>query len=245
MAEPEARWVLGADDVHVWRVVLDRPQSAVRRLARFLSPDEQRRAERFRLDLVRTRFVVCRGALRLILGRYTGRAPARLRLTYGKHGKPALDPSDNPPGLCFNVSHSGGLALFAVARGREVGVDVERLRALPRAERIAERFFSAPETTALKAVPAERRIEAFFTCWTRKEAYIKARGDGLAHPLNQFAVTLAPGEPARLRAAGDGDEREIAQWSLGGLLPAPGYVAALAVRGDGWRLTSRPWPLHG
>jgi 4'-phosphopantetheinyl transferase len=245
MADPEGRWVLGGDDVHVWRATLDRPESAVRRLARFLSPDERLRAERFCLDRVRARFIVCRGVLRLILGRYTGRGPARLRFTYGEHGKPSLDPSDNPPGLCFNVSHSGGLALFAVARGREVGVDVERLRALPRAERIAERFFSAPETTALKAMPAERRLEAFFTCWTRKEAYIKARGDGLAHPLDQFAVSLGPGEPARLRAAGDGDEREIAQWSLDGLLPAPGYVAALAARGGGWRLTSRPWPLHG
>jgi phosphopantetheine--protein transferase-like protein len=149
------------------------------------------------------------------------------------------------PDLRFNVSHSDGLALYAIARGREVGVDVEQLRELPRAERIAERFFSTEETAALKAEPAERRVEAFFTCWTRKEAYIKARGDGLAHPLDQFAVSLVPGEPARLWVAGDGDAREIARWSLDALPLAPGYVAALAARGRGWRLTTRSWPLRG
>ena len=120
---------------------------------------------------------------------------------------------------------------------------MEELRPLPRAEQIAERFFSIPERTALKRLPPEQRVEAFFTCWTRKEAYIKARGDGLGHPLDQFAVSLVPGEPVRLWAAGDGDAREIARWSLGGLPPGPGYVAALAAHGRGWRLTSRDWPL--
>jgi 4'-phosphopantetheinyl transferase len=244
MSDRSARWALAADEVHVWQVSLDRPDSSVRRLARLLSPDEGARAKRFVIDRVRRRFVVCRGVLRLILGRYTGAAPGQLRFTYGAHGKPALAPG--PGGeVCFNVSHSDGLALYAVARGREIGVDVERLRPLPGAERIAERFFSIPEQAALQALPAERKLEAFYTCWTRKEAYIKARGDGLGHPLDQFAVSIAPGEPARLSPAGDGDGREIARWSLEGLPPAPGYVAALAGRGRGWRLASRQWPLRG
>jgi len=244
MAEAGALLDLAEDEIHVWRAELDLPADAVERLAGLLSPDERTRAARFLLARVRTRFVVGRGLLRTILARYAGCAPERLRFTYGARGKPALAGSDGT-GLSFNVSHSDGCALFAVARGREVGVDVERLRPMPRAERIAERFFSRPERTALREVPPERRVEAFFTCWTRKEAYIKARGDGLGHPLDQFAVSLVPGEAARLWAAGDGDEREVARWSLDAVPPAPGYVAALAALGAGWRLTSREWPLGG
>jgi 4'-phosphopantetheinyl transferase len=244
MAETGARWALAEDEIHVWHVSLDRPPSDVRRLARMLSPDEQERARRYRGERLRERFIVGRGILRMLLSRYVGCPPGRLRFAYGARGKPALAPAEGSD-LRFNVSHSDGLALYAVARGREVGVDVERLRELPRAERIAERFFSTEETAALKAEPAERRVEAFFTCWTRKEAYIKARGDGLAHPLDQFAVSLVPGEPARLWVAGDGDAREIARWSLDALPLAPGYVAALAARGRGWRLTTRSWPLRG
>jgi 4'-phosphopantetheinyl transferase len=243
MAEAEGSLDLAGDEIHVWRAELDQPETTVLRVARTLSPDEQARAKRFCLDRVRTRFVVGRGLLRTILGRYLDRAPDRLRFTYGPRGKPALAPEEATD-LRFNLSHSGGLALFAVARGREVGVDVERLRPMPRAERIAERFFSVPERTALKAVPAERRVEAFFTCWTRKEAYIKALGDGLAHPLDQFAVSLAPGEPPRLSAVGDANGREVEHWRLAALPPAPGYVAALAGRGQGWRLATRWWPLH-
>jgi 4'-phosphopantetheinyl transferase len=244
MAENAARWALSEDEVHVWTVALERPESDVRRMARLLSADETERAERFRIERVRRRFVVCRGALRLILARYTGDAPDRLRFAYGAHGKPGLAPSPGSD-LRFNVSHSDGIALCAVARGREIGVDVERLRPLPRAERIAERFFSLPERAALRGLPEEQRLEAFFTCWTRKEAYIKARGDGLAHPLDQFVVSVVSSEPARLSAVGDRDAREVAGWSLDGLPAEPGYVAALAAHGGPWRLTRRAWPLRG
>lgn len=237
MAEA-ARWTLPADEVHVWQASLDRPESAVRRMARLLSADEIGRAERFVVDRVRRRFVLCRGMLRMILGRYTGLDPARLRFHYDR-GKPSLAGDTD---VRFNLSHTDGLALYAVTRGREVGVDVERVHPLARVERIAERFFSVPERAALRATPSERRLEAFFTCWTRKEAYVKARGDGLAHPLDRFAVSIAPGEPPRLSAAGDGDVREVARWSIDAVPPAPGYVAALVALGSGWRLVSRSWP---
>jgi len=241
MAEGDAPLDLDADEIHVWRAELDQPEATVERLGQTLSTDEQERAQRFVLERVRTRFVVGRGLLRAILARYLGRPPHRLRFAYGERGKPALAPAESTS-LRFNVSHSADVVLFAVARGREVGVDVERLRPMPRAERIAERFFSVPERQALAALPEARKVEGFFTCWTRKEAYIKARGDGLGHPLDQFAVTIAPDEPVRLSAVGDGDATEIARWSLTGLPPGPGYVAALAACGSGWRVTSRNWP---
>jgi 4'-phosphopantetheinyl transferase len=241
MADGDAPLDLDADEIHVWRAELDQPEATVERLGQTLSPDEQERAQRFVLERVRTRFVVGRGLLRAILAGYLGRPPHRLRFAYGERGKPALAPAESTS-LRFNVSHSADVVLFAVARRREVGVDVERLRPMPRAERIAERFFSVPERQALAALPEARKVEGFFTCWTRKEAYIKARGDGLGHPLDQFAVTIAPDEPVRLSAVGDGDATEIARWSLTGLPPGPGYVAALAACGGGWRVTSRDWP---
>jgi len=242
MAEPSGSWDLAPDEIHVWRAGLDEPEGKVRRLARLLSDEERERADRFVLDRVRRRFIVGRALLRTILGRYLGPSPDQIRFAYGAHGKPALAPPDDEAGLRFNVSHSDGLALYAIGRGREIGVDVERIRPLPGAERIAERFFSLPERTALQALPASAKLEAFFTCWTRKEAYIKARGDGLGHPLDQFAVTLAPGEPARLWPAGADDGHEVSRWSLEALPPAPGYVAAVAARGRGWRVASRRWP---
>jgi len=243
VAEGGARHELAGDEIHVWRAALDLPAETVARLGETLSADERERAARFRIERVRRRYVVARGLLRTVLGRYLGRPPEELRFEYGTNGKPALAPGEDG-GLRFNVSHSDDLGVFAVARGREIGVDVERLRPVPRAEQIAERFFSLPERVAFRGVPAERKVEAFFTCWTRKEAYIKARGEGLSHPLDQFAVSLVPGEPARLWPAGDGDGSEVTHWSLEALPPWPGYVAALAGRGHGWRLASRAWPLH-
>jgi len=216
----------------------------VRGLLRTLTLDERARARRFRFPRDRDRFIVARGVLRAILGRYLGVDPGRLRFRYSPYGKPALAGPFEDEGIRFNLAHSQGIALYAVSRGREVGIDVEYVRADLADERIAERFFSPREVATLRAVPAEQRREAFFHCWTRKEAYVKARGEGLSLPLDQFDVSLAPGEPAALLST-PGDPPEVTRWSLQALNPGPGYVAALAVEGNGWRLRCWQWTDRG
>jgi 4'-phosphopantetheinyl transferase len=207
-----------------------------------LSEDEQARAERFYFQIDRERFIVARGALREILGVYLNRAAKSVLFCYGPHGKPVLaqDPGGNT--IHFNMSHSHGVALYAVTRGREVGIDLEFIRESLEVEQLAERFFSQREIATLRGLPVSLRKHAFFLCWTRKEAYIKARGEGLSLPLEQFDVSLIPGEPAALlRTQGDPDE--TLRWSLQELGVDPGYVSALAVEGRGWSLSCWQWPL--
>jgi 4'-phosphopantetheinyl transferase len=229
------RPALPGDEVHVWRALLDAPAERVRRLLELLASDERERAARFHFERDRRRFTVARGVLRGILGGYLNTAPAALRFVYGAQGKPALAPEQDAGGLRFNVSHSEGVALFAFARGRELGVDVERVSPRVSCEEIAGHFFSPGEVARLRALPAELREAAFFDCWTRKEAYIKARGEGLSLPLDGFDVSLGPGEPAAL-VANRLDPAEVARWSLLALAPWPGFAAAVAVEGRGWRL---------
>jgi len=227
---------LSSHEVHVWRAALDVPESDVRRLWDTLAEDERRRAARFVFQRDRTHFVVARGLLRVLLGRYLEHDPQRLHFIYGHNGKPELATDVEGTGLRFNVSHSHGLALYAVTRRREIGVDVERIRPAVAQETIAEHFFSPREVAVLRALPAALQATAFFACWTRKEAYIKARGDGLALPLDQFTVSLAPGEPAALLSTA-WDPQEAARWALHDLAPGPGYMAAVAVAGHDWQLT--------
>ena len=144
----------------------------------------------------------------------------------------------------FNLSHSHGKALYAVSRGREIGVDLEFIRGDLEAEQIAERFFSHSEIETLRALPLSLRKHAFFLCWTRKEAYIKARGEGLSLPLDQFDVSLIPGEPAALLST-QSDSDEALRWSLRNLTPASGYAAALATEGRDWTLSCWQWPQSG
>jgi len=209
--------------VHVWKIALDQPAEEFRAL---LSADESERASRFRVERGADRYTVGRGALRMILAGYTGAPPEALVFQYNGFGKPELAGSD----VCFNLSHSHEIALVAAARGRAVGVDVERIREPVMIERIAERFFAPAEARAIAALPPDRQARAFFNCWTRKEAWIKARGEGLSIPLNSFEVTLAPGEPARLVATRP-DEEDAARWTLRELECGPGFAAALAVAG--------------
>ncbi len=244
---PTAELALPRDEAQVWCAALDGAAERRALLWPLLSADEQERARRFRFDRDRDRFTVARGLLRHLLGRYLGVDPARLRFAYNAHGKPALeDPQPDAPGKeCpqFNVSHSAGLALYACAREAAVGVDLERRRPLSDMAQVAARFFSSREQALLRALPPERRLDAFYACWTRKEAYVKARGEGLSLPLDRFSVSLAPGEPARLLHVEDDPRGEqVARWSLHDLAPAAGYAAALAVEGHGRRLVCRRWP---
>jgi len=233
--------VLGCDEVHVWRANLDKAPSQIQGFFHNLAADERARAERFYFERDREHFIGARGVLRAILGCYLNRMPECLSFRYGSHGKPALAGESDGGTIRFSVSHSHGVALYAVTRGREVGIDLERIRFDVAVAEIAERFFSRREAAMLRTLPSEVQRQAFFRCWTRKEAYIKARGEGLSLALDQFDVSLAPGEPEATLGTRR-DPSEASRWSLQELIPAPGYVAALAAEGQGWRLTCWQWP---
>lgn len=237
---PPESITLGIDEVHVWRARLDVAAPRLQSLWQTLAPDERKRAERFHFRRDHDSFVVARGLLRIILGRYLNAEPDRLRFRYSRYAKPALTGEFDNEALRFNLSHSDNLALYAVTRGREIGVDLERLRPDFADDKIAEQFFASGEVAALRALPVHAQQEAFFNCWTRKEAFIKARGEGLSLPLDEFEVSLAPGEPAALLST-KGDTREVSRWSLRELIPEPGYVAALAVEGHNWRIRCWRW----
>jgi 4'-phosphopantetheinyl transferase len=228
------------DEVHVWLMALDQSPSYIRGLLSILSADERDRASRFHFPKDHDNYVVARGTLRIILGRYLGMEPYRLRFSYTYYGKPALEKSFEGESLRFNLSHSHGLALLAVARDRELGVDIEWIRAGISDEEIAERFFSDKEVRMLRGLPRDLQDIAFFNCWTRKEAYIKAKGEGLSMPLSVFDVSLVPGEPAALLETRR-DPLECARWSMRELITAPGFAAAIAVEGNDWSLRRWRW----
>jgi 4'-phosphopantetheinyl transferase len=222
-----------AGEVHVWALDLDQPDGAVSALARDLTPEERLRADRFHFERDRRRFVAGRGFLRGILGRYLGVEPGRLVIGQAAHGKPVLA-AEHGDAVRFNLTHSGGRGLLAVACGREVGIDLEQARPLPDALAIGESFFSPRENAVLRGLPPGEREQAFLNCWTRKEAFLKATGKGLLFPMDQLEVSLAPGEPAELLSL-SGDRRIVARWRLDAFAPFPGYVAALAVEGWDWQ----------
>ena len=191
------------DQVHVWRINLDLQPITIDSLWRILSNDEQARADRYRFARDRSWFVARRGRLRLILAEYLGLEPAGLEFSYNHFGKPALR-DEAQSKITFNISHSHGLALFAFARRVDIGVDLENRRENIDYLGLAERFFSSAEIEQLHSLSPALRPQAFFLCWTRKEAFIKASGEGLSLPLANFDVSLDPGEPARLLATRHG-----------------------------------------
>ena len=212
--------------VHVWPVSTYAPDAVVERFRVLLAPDETDRADRFRFPHLRQSFMLARGALRVLLGQYLNTAPAEIEFSYGSKGKPAVAAGNR---LQFNASHTGDLALFAFTLDCGIGVDVEPIRPMPDIEDVAKRFFCAEETEELMSLPEGQREHGFFLCWTRKEAYIKATGDGLSTPLDAFRVTLRPGAPANLVHL-QRDYRAAEAWTLQDLTSAPGYAAALAYR---------------
>jgi 4'-phosphopantetheinyl transferase len=213
---------LGRDEVHIWRIDLDL-QAADRR--NVLSAEEQSRANMMRHEGARATFQQARTALRLILGAYTGHEPADLRILLDARGKPGLDLSGAP---FFNLSHAGALALVAVTRAAPVGVDIEFIRPAPRLDELAARFFAPGEVAALRALPESLRVDAFHACWTRKEAFVKAEGSGIANALTAFEVSLAPDEPAALVSI-RGEAARAAGYTLHGFRPAPGAWGAVCV----------------
>ena len=226
--------------LHLWTSGLDRPPAEVEPLVATLSADERDRAGRFHFERDRRRFTVGRGFLRTLLAHYLGRSAAALEFRYGPHGKPELAGRETGAGLRFNLSHSGGRALCALACNVEVGADLELMRSLDNLDGLAATVFSAQELAALRALPTTERLVAFYRCWTRKEAFIKALGDGLSCPLDRFDVTLGPGEPARLlRIAGDPDGP--ARWSMHAFEDGE-WVGAVAVAGPIDSLAGGEWP---
>jgi 4'-phosphopantetheinyl transferase len=219
-----------AGHVDVWATALDQAPAVLARLRGTLTDDETARADRFHFERDGHRFVIARAVLREILGAYLGVAPRAVRFVLGPRDKPALAPPVDAAGVQFNVSHSGEIALYAVTRREPVGVDVEQVRALDDLAALAERNFSRAECAALFALPPERRAVAFFSCWTRKEAYVKALGEGLSHPLQAFTVSFEDGAPARVVEI-DGDIAAARRWTLAAIDVAAGYAAAVAVDG--------------
>ena len=239
---PPADLTLSPHQVHIWRAALDLPPEVVQQIGTFLADDERARARRFHFERDRRRFTVGRGVLRLILSRYLKIIPDEIQLSYGPQGKPYLSEPPLPGSLLFNVSHSHELALIAFTDHREIGIDVEYLRPMPDLEAIATHFFARQETETLLNLPTNQQIEGFFNCWTRKEAYIKAIGQGLTMPLDQFDVSLAPGQPAAMLNNYQNPD-EVSRWSLTAFVPASNYVAAVAVEGNDWQPAFFQWTL--
>ncbi|MFY9792887.1 MAG: 4'-phosphopantetheinyl transferase superfamily protein [Candidatus Sulfotelmatobacter sp.] len=226
---------LAEDEVQLWRVDLEAIRSHESDWQDVLSPDERSRAARFHFTADRQRFVASRAWLRTILAALLVTEPSELNFSYSTNQKPSLGVAHADSGITFNVSHSGGIALYAFARRRDIGVDVEQIRRDFDVESIAHRFFSASEQKQLSALPESEKVEAFFRCWTRKEAYIKAIGEGLSLPLSQFDVSLEALETNALLATRP-DSAEAEQWMIREVSGGAGYSAALCVRGRDWRL---------
>ncbi len=220
--------------VNVFFFSLDPPVRRLAVLERCLSKDELVRADRFHFQQHRRRFVAARGQLRELLGREIGLSPESLRFCYGPHGKPGIEQTEE---ISFNLSHSNEAALLATCRGAALGVDLEWIERRVEYLLVARRFFSEQEVRKLDHCPPEHQREAFFACWTRKEAYIKALGEGLSRPLDSFAVGMLRGEPATLLWSRFPGEPE--RWSLHNLVLPGSYRGALAVEGQGWEVVIR------
>ena len=219
---------LGEGEVHVWRACLDVTVEELQVRSKLLKEEERARGARYLRAEVGSRFVAGRGLLRRLLGMYLGTDAAEVEFTFNSFGKPALAAKHGAGDLRFNVSHSHDWALIAFTRGRELGVDIERVRPDFATREIAQRFFSPSEARRLIALPAATQTEAFFQCWTRKEGYIKARGEGLSRGLDSFEVAFGPGVDAAVLNASD-DASPTARWLVLDLQPAQGFAGALVV----------------
>src|SRR5580692_7466687 len=220
---------LPVEEVHVWYRPLIQDVPDLGSYYDFLSTDERERASRYHFDRHRNEFILTRASLRILLAAYLEKSPERFAFSYSAQGKPYL--ANELTDLRFNVSHTvsltEGLAALAFARNRELGVDVEKIRPDCDAKKLAERFFSASERDYITNLSGPALDEAFFRCWTRKEAFIKAKGGGLSLPLDQFQVNLKPGEAPKMLGI-DGSAEAARGWTLHHFDPAPDFTGAVA-----------------
>ncbi len=223
-------FTLAENQVDIWQIDIGGEADSIQERRSLLSPDEAERADRFHFERHRRRFVKARAAMRQILAGYTGIRAKELTFSYGAKGKPHLSGEAENLGIKFNLSHSHDAAILAVTRGLTAGIDIEWINPEFATEEIAERFFAQEEVERLQALPVAERADGFFACWTRKEAYIKALGDGLSVPLDSFEVAFGPGVPAALLQVKT-DPGEVARWSMYDLEVTQGYRAALVVQG--------------
>lgn len=222
------------DQVHLWRASLECDQVRLLAFQHTLASEEQERADRFRFQKDRRHFIAARGALRVILGRYLGIDARQVPIGYSAYGKPILIQAAAPPALQFNLSHSHGVAVFAFSRGRELGVDLECIQPDLATDQLAASFLSPRQIDALRALSPEDRVKTFFSCWTRKEAYVKARGEGFFVDPKQFDVPLEPGT-AEAILSHPAHPHETRRWMRIDLEPVPGYIGALVVEGRDWQ----------
>lgn len=216
------------NQIHIWRIDINNPTVDVDHLfSDILSEDEKKRADRLRSEKDKRRFIVSRGLLRENLGSYLGAEPSEITFDYNKYGKPDIKPKYNPRNIKFNVSHSANLAIYAISQNREIGVDLEYIREVRTADKIIKRFFTKQETDFYHSQPEGKKNLAFFTLWTRKEAYSKARGMGIGLPLKEFDLNLIP-NPRNISS----DNKPKSKWSLIDIEINEDYLAALATEGD-------------
>lgn len=233
---PPENCVLAPKETHVWCAPVDMEINAYREVATSLSTHDLYRASKLGSPQLKQRFLTSRALLRNILSRYLTLSAERISIVYSSSGKPLLDTNHRESGIRFSIAHSGDLTLIAITTNAEIGIDIERIRTMEMSGVIASQFFSKGERLELQNSPPGERLEGFFNCWTRKEAYLKAVGlKNLIEP-NLIEVSIAAATPASILNVA-GDTIEASQWSIRSLLPALGYVAALAVRCKGSKLS--------
>jgi len=217
--------IIHGNEIHIYRSSLESTADKLTESESLLSPDELQKAYRYKFEKDRDHYIAGRALLRRILGKYLNQSPDNIIFSYSEKGKPYIKESL----VKFNLAHSGGKAVFAIAENTEVGIDIEYMRELPDAIHIAKRFFSDEEVNVLLKVSEDEIRTAFFNCWTRKEAFIKAVGEGLSYPLKDFTVTIIPGVNPEIKWIKDKDD-EVKEWSLVNIQTDQNYVSSLAVK---------------